>query len=130
MEQSQLRKEMIQNCIKNRKERGELTSCIFYISIPDARNQLLDNPLIKKISGMLNKYHIDNGICDTVSGAYNLNRDWLETGVMDCAVEYCGVYPVDWDIEDVLEFEDLEYSGQILVNVIWKLGEHEYEPNH
>lgn len=130
MESSQLHKEMIQNCINNRKERNELTPCIFYISIPDARDKLLDNRLIQKISRMLNKYHVDNGICDTVSGAFNLNRDWLETGVMNCAVEYCGVYPVDWDIEDVLEFEDLEYSGQILVNVIWKLGEGEYEPNH
>lgn len=130
MEQSQLRKEMIQNCIKSRKERDELTPCIFYISIPDARDELLNNPLIHKISAMLNKYHISHGKVDTVSGAYNLNRDWLETSVMDCAVEYCGVYPVNWDIDDILEFEDLEYSGQILVQVIWKLGESEYELNH
>lgn len=126
---SELRKDMIKNCINTRKEKGELTPCVFYISPADSRTSIYDNPITRKISLMLNKYHISHGFCDTVSGSYNLNRDWIETDIIDCAIEYCGAYPANWDIDDILELEDMEYSGQIIIQVAWKI-DGKYELNH
>ncbi|MCM1235749.1 MAG: hypothetical protein NC489_37110 [Ruminococcus flavefaciens] len=126
---SDTRKEMIQTCIKGRKEKDELAPCIFYISPADIRKGVYDNPTVQKVSSILNKYHISHGFCDTVLGSYNLNRDWIETDVINCAIEYCGAYPADWDIEDIMTLEDMEYSGEILIQVVWKV-EDKYELNH
>ena len=94
------RTEVIQEWIDARKERGEITKCMFYITVPKDTDIYMDET-IRKIEGMLDRNHVSHGHVDTVCGAWNLNRDWIETGEIDCIVEFCGVYPVDWDLEDV-----------------------------
>lgn len=112
------RAETIREWIEARKERGEITKCMFYITVPK-RTNLIKDETIKKIEGILVKNNIAHGHVDTVCGAWNLNRDWIETGEIDCIVEYCGVYPVNWDIDDVVEFERMECDGEIIVLVDW-----------
>lgn len=109
---------VIRKWIDARKERGEITKCMFYITVPK-NTDLYNNETIKKIEGILDKNHVSYGRFDTVCGAWNLNRDWIETGEMDCIVEFCGVYPVDWDIDDVVEFERMETEGEIIAMVDW-----------
>lgn len=48
---------------------------------------------------------------------------------MDCIVEFCGVYPVDWNIDDVVDFERMETEGEIVVTVGW-IEDGKYIPNH
>lgn len=122
------RAETIRRWIDARKERNETTRCIFYITVPK-NTDLRRNETIKKIEGILDRNHIGYGYFDTICGAWNLNRDWIETGEMDCIVEFCGVYPVDWDINDVVEFERMEDEGEIIAMVYWiENGKH--IPNH
>ena len=51
------------------------------------------------------------------------------TGDIDCIVEFCGVYPIDWDIDDVVEFERMETEGEIIAMVDW-IEDGEHIPNH
>ena len=112
------RTEVIREWIDARKERGGITKCMFYITVPKDTD-LCKDETIKKIGGMLDRNHVSHGHVDTVCGAWNLNRDWIETGEVDCIVEFCGVYPVDWDLEDVAEFERMETEGGIIALVDW-----------
>ena len=123
------RTEVIQEWIDARRERGEAaTKCMFYITVPKDTD-LYKDETIKKIEGILDKNHVSHGHVDTVCGVWNLNRDWIETGEIDCIVEFCGVYPVDWDLEDVVEFERMETDGEIIALVDW-IEDGKHIPNH
>lgn len=122
------RAEVIQGWIDAGKERGETTKCMFYITVPKC-SDLDKDGTVKKIEGILDRNRVGHGHVDTVCGAWNLNREWIETGVIDCIVEFCGVYPVNWDISDVAEFERMETEGEIVALVDWiENGRH--IPNH
>ena len=122
------RTEVIQEWIDARKERGEITKCMFYITVPKDTDIYKDET-IKKIEGILDKNHASHGHVDTVCGAWNLNRDWIETGEIDCIVEFSGVYPVNWDVDDVAELERMETDGEIIVLVDW-IEDGKHIPNH
>ncbi len=122
------REETIQEWINARKERGEITRCMFYITVPKDTS-LLKDETIKKIEGILDRNRVSHGRVDTVCGAWNLNREWIETGEIDCIVEFCGVYPVDWEIGDVAEFERMETEGEIIALVDW-IEDEKHIPNH
>lgn len=131
----------IKDWIDARVEANETTSCFFYITTPFTQYScdIIEVPIIKKITAMLERNGIEKfgsdgphwTFCDTISGAFNLNREWIEVGPIDCAVEFCGVYPVNWNIEDVVEFEMMEEAGQILVQVFWVDKDNKnFVPNH
>lgn len=122
------RTEIIQEWINERKEKNEITKCVFSITIPKCEN-LHKNKVIDKIEKILEKNLVTYRYVDTVCGSWNLNRDWIESGKMNCIVEYCGVYPIDWDIDDVVEFERMETNGEIVVFVDWVEND-QYVPNH
>lgn len=122
------RTEIIQEWIDARKERGETQTCMFYITIPKCIAFDKDKT-VGKIKDILGRNHVGYGYVDTVCGAWNLNRDWIETEEMDCIVEFCGVYPIAWDMNDVAELERMETEGEIIVMVDWiENGKH--IPNH
>lgn len=116
-------KEMIQARIED----NELTNCQFLIS------KTTDEKYVKEIIDIFDKYEIEYGRVDTLSGAFNLNRDWIQTdsdkSPIPCAVEFCGVYPSNWDIEDVFKLVELEEEGKIIVMVYYIDGD-KLIPNH
>ena len=122
------RTEVIREWIDARKERGGITKCMFYITIPKDTD-LCKDETIKKIEEMLDRNHVSHGHVDTVCGAWNLNRNWIETEEIDSIVEFCGVYPIDWDLEDVAEFERMETDGEIIALVDW-IEDGKHIPNH
>ena len=125
------RAECIAEWIKARREAGELTRCRFYISTPKCdENESIyrpKDPYLLEALGILERNGTEYGFCDTVEGTYNLNRDFIETDIMDCAVEFCGVYPADWKPEDVARFEEMEYNGNIMVVVTWYKADGSYD---
>lgn len=124
------RADIIRGWIKDRKERGETTKCMFYITVPKCEENIMENPVMKKVEGIFEKYHIPcNWPVDTVCGAWNLNRDWMETGEVECIVEFCGVYPADWDAEDAAELERMDTEGEIIMMVDW-IQDGKHIPNH
>lgn len=124
------RKELIQEWINARKEAGEKpVQCMFHITVPRADANLREDKTIRKVEEMLARNGATSGHVDTVPGAWNLNRDWIETGLIDCIVEFCGVYPVSWDMDDVVELERMETEGEIIILVDW-FKDGKYVPNN
>lgn len=124
------RKKAIQEWITNRKEKNEINQMLFYITVPALNINVYKDETLKLIADLLNRNNVTYNYVDTVPGAWNLNRDWIGTDVMDCIVEYCGVYPINWSIDDIIIFEELETQGKIVVLAIVKTMDGKYIPNH
>lgn len=117
----------IQEMIDSRKEAGEITNCVLYVSNGN------DHSSIDKVGAILDKYGIKWNMVDTFAGSFNLNRDWIETSsetTIPCAVEYCGVYPVNWDIKDVFTLVKLEEEGRAIIMVDWITDDGKRVPNN
>lgn len=124
------RREAIQSWIDARKERGQTSKMVFRITVPCVNINVYKNKQIQRISEMLDRNNVKYNYVDTVPGAWNLNRDWIETDPMESIVEYCGVYPVDWDIDDIVALEDLESKGRIIILATELTEDGKYIPNH
>lgn len=127
------RKEEILGWIKARKENNQKPyNCVFQITIPkfEIYESIENNKYIKEVIGILEKYNIKWNSVDSIGGAFCLNRDWIETSDIPCYVEYCGVYPTEWDIEDVVRLEQLEYNGDIIIKVLWHMEDGKYIANN
>ena len=123
----------IKNFIDSRKnDNQEPMPCLFYFTTPQLYlyKEIKDDEYIKEIKKILKKYNIEHRWVDTVPGEYCLNRDWLEAKGIPCYIEYCGVYPTNWDIEDVARLEELNYSGKLMVRVVWNPRKDEYIDNN
>lgn len=126
-------KKLIADWIKQRVENHETYQCMFDVTIPQLPEMPSDNQYIKEICGMFDKYGIRYWKVDTIPGSFNLNRDWIETEKetpIECAVEYCGVYPVNWDIDDVVRIDELERTGIIIIRVLWIQDDGKLVDNH
>ena len=125
--------DLISKWIKKRMDNGEdPTPCIFQITTPKFLEceKLEDNESIKVLIDIFDKYGIDWQSVDTVEGSFNLNRDWIETGDIPCYIEYCGVYPIKWDIEDIATLEKLDYDGKVIIKVLWHPEDKKFISNH
>lgn len=126
-------KRMIENSRERRTSAGEApTMCMFQFTTPECkyRSELEDDENIKIITNMLHKYNVRYDRVDTVGCDFNLNRDWIETDDIPCFIEYCGVYPVNWDIEDIITMEHMIYAGKIMTKVLWHTEDGKYVPNN
>ena len=127
------KKELVLSWINARKQDNEKPiNCIFQFTTPKyhSRLELEKDDNICKLTNILDKYDIKWDCVDTISGSYNLNRDWIETTDIPCYVEYPGVYPVDWDIEDVLTLENMDYDGKLIIKVLWHTDDGKFVSNH
>ena len=119
--------------INSRKKANEKPMpCIFDITVSNISEEegLYSNESISILTDIFDKYGIEYQQVDTVEGSFNLNRDWIETKDIPCYIEYCGVYPINWDIKDVVTLEQLEYTGKVIIKVTWHPEEDKYIPNH
>lgn len=123
------KKVCIKHWIDEAVTRNETVPCTFAVTVPKYMSNIAGNETIKKVEDMFRRGHAESKQVDTIPGAYNLNRMWTETGPMDCAIHYQGVYPVQWNIEDVAEFARMENEGEIIV-VVHQVIDGQYIPNH
>lgn len=124
---SENRKEYIQEIISSKVEDNEITNCIFYILV---LKEKVRNTIVK----LIERNGYEPYWYDSISGCWNLNDDWYELYNVEAAVEYCGVYPVNWSIDDVVLLEKLYNDRSIYIKVSWikqnNDGSVEYIPNH
>lgn len=124
---SEDRKNEIQNMITNRLANNDTVNCLFQILLLKKESKDILEELLKR-----NGY--ETYTVDTVEGCWNLNDDWYEFDNVESIVEFCGVYPVKWNINDVILLEDLYYNRNIYIKVSWKKenedGTIKYIPNH
>ena len=105
------RESILLGWIKRRTKDNETTKCRFDITVPKLVNNLDSNKFIKEVCSLFDKYGIRYIKADTMPGAFNLNREWIETDdstPIECAIEYPGAYPVE-----------MEQNGDIIVRVSW-----------
>lgn len=115
----EIRAKHIAENIAERVEAKETNQCIFDIRINGFKGNIYGDPAIKEITDILDRNGVEWQCVDTVSGAWNLNHDWIETSVMECAIEYSGVYPVNWkDANDIALLEYMVNMGYIYINVM------------
>lgn len=124
------RENKIQKWIKNRIENNEINNCVFYITSPQYTECVCKENYITNIIEILEKNNIKYDYCDTVSGSWNLNNEWIQTEKIECIIEYCGVYPINWDINDVVVLENLHNEGKIIIRVYLIDKDGNYIPNH
>ncbi len=118
------RADEIKMYIKDRMEYNEKPFLVkFYISTPAFNccyGDLNRDENIKKALDILEKNKVKYTSCDTYPGTFNLNQEWIcFDDPIEAIVEFCGVYPIHWDINDVVEFEKLIIDGKIIVMVDW-----------
>lgn len=123
------RAEIIQGWINSRKAQNQTCKAIFYITVPHIPDDIGKDEQMILFSEMLERNNVPNFFVDTIPGAWNLNRDWIETEPVECIIEYCGVYPVNWNIDDVVMMEELETEGKIIISVFVN-EDGKYVPNH
>lgn len=111
----------IKEWIKNRVEDKETNTCFWGIRVNGFYGNIYSDPKIKEITDILDRNGVEWQACDNMSGAWNLNHDWIETKEMECAIEYCGVYPVNWkDVKDIAWFEFMVNAGYLYIHVMVK----------
>lgn len=55
-----------------------------------------------------------------MDGCWDLNRVWYQFPAIPCGVEYSGVYPLEWEWEDVQKLTEWIDDGEIWVTVmVW-----------
>lgn len=107
--------------IENRISEGKLPDrIILKFSPPEVSWKFLENKYIKQIRDILFEYNIESRITYEDKGSFNLNRQWLETDVIDCFVYDYGVYPIGWKAEDLQILEDLDYKGKLIIRYFFK----------
>ena len=111
----------IKMCIDERKRTGSYTNCRLYITTPklgvERDMYSPTTPIMQEVKGILERNKADYKVVDTVAGTFNLNREFMETAIIPCAVEFTGVYPLSWDVEGVARLEELEQGGDITILV-------------
>lgn len=110
---SENRKNKIQNMIAERLADNDTKNCLFQIILLKEESKDVLEDLFKR-----NGY--ETYTVDTVDGCWNLNDDWYELDNVKSIVEFCGVYPVEWNINDVFLLEELYYNRDIYIQVFWK----------
>ena len=123
----------ISNWIEDRVNDKETDQCIFDIRINGFRGDVYndrDAKEIKEITDILDRNNVKWSVVDTVPGSWCLNHDCIETEEMECAIEYSGVYPVNWtDAKDVALLRYMIVMGHISINVMVKDENGKLRPN-
>ena len=124
---SENRKNKIQNMIAERLADNDTINCLFQILLLKEESKDVLEDLFKR-----NGY--ETYTVDTIGGCWNLNDDWYELDNVKSIVEFCGVFPVEWNIIDVFLLEELYYNRDIYIQVFWKKenedGTIKYIPNN
>ena len=121
------RKSEIQNMITKRLNENDTVNCLFQMLLLKKESKSI-------IEALLKRNGCQTYTVDTVEGCWNLNDEWYELNDVEAIVEYCGVYPIKWDIDDVVLLEKLYYNREIYIKVLWKKENKDrtvkYIPNH
>ena len=72
---------------------------------------------MKEVRELFREIGVEAEVVDTVRGAANLNRDWLETGEVEAIIEYSGVYPIHMAPEKAAWLAELDNEGRVRMTV-------------
>lgn len=102
----------IKRMIDFRLKTNDYIKCLFSVLI-------LDNSIKKTVEELLRRYNHDDDTVDTVAGCWCLNDDWYEFQE-DATIEFGGVYPIHWNLGDIIYLEELYQKRKIYINVCYR----------
>ena len=103
--------ERIQKWIDERMKDNDYGKVFFSVLVLDPA---YENQVVELIKRNYPKYKT----CDTKAGCWCLNDDWYEF-YADAITEWGGVYPVHWNIADVVFLEELYLRRKIYIDAAW-----------
>lgn len=101
----------IQHWIDRRMENKDYIKTLFSVLV-------LDPAYEQQVIELIKRNYPDYSICDTKLGCWNLNDDWYEF-YADAITEWGGVYPINWNMADVVFLEELYLSRKIYIDAAW-----------
>jgi len=114
--------ERIQKWIDERMKDNDYGQVLFSVLVLDPA---YENQVVELIKRNYPKYTR----CDTKLGCWCLNDDWYEF-YANSITEYCGVYPVNWNIADVVFLEELYLRRKIYIDAAWVTKDGHLRPIH
>ena len=101
----------IQRWIVKRMEAKDYIRTLFSVLV-------LDPSYEKQVIELIERNYPHYNRVDTKLGCWRLDDDWYEF-YADAITEYCGVYPVNWNIADVVFLEELYLRRKIYIDAAW-----------
>lgn len=114
--------ERIQKWIDDRMKDNDYGKVLFSVLV-------LDPAYEKQVVELIKRNYPKYIICDTKLGCWCLNDDWYEF-YADAITEYCGVYPIRWNIADVVFLEELYLRRKIYIDAAWVTKDGHLRPIH
>jgi len=111
----------IQRWINERLDYKDYTNTLFSVLV-------LDPSYEKQVIELIERNYPHYTYCDTKLGCWCLNDDWYEF-YADAITEWDGVYPVNWNIADVVFLEELYLRRKIYIDAAW-VTENGLKPVH
>jgi len=112
----------IKKMIDARLKNNDYEDCYFSVLI-------LDNSIETSFKELLSRYNYNDYTIDTVSGCWNLNDDWYQFRC-NAIIEWSAVYPIDWNLADIIYLEELYNKRKIYIQVYHKVSGNIWEPIH
>jgi len=114
--------ERIQKWIDERMKDNDYGQVLFSVLV-------LDPAYEKQVVELIKRNYPKYTRCDTKLGCWCLNDDWYEF-YADAITEYCGVYPIRWNIADVVFLEELYLRRKIYIDAAWVTKDGHLRPIH
>ena len=111
----------IQSWIAKRMEDKDYINTLFSVLV-------LDPAYEKQVIELIKRNYPHYNRVDTKLGCWNLNDDWYEF-YADAITEWSGVYPIKWNIADVVFLEELYLRRKIYIDAAW-VTENGLQPIH
>lgn len=112
-------KEYLQNLLKSAKYSYEKRFVVSPVNI--SNRNIENNKFIKEFLSLLDiykiEYSIQNKQCSTNIRHFNNNRNWIVTDSIECIEVTEGIYPVNWNINDLLLLDKLANKSNLIFMV-------------
>lgn len=105
----------IKSMIDDRVKKSDYIRCLFKVLI-------LDDSVRKSFEELLRRYNHSTDTVDTVPGCWCLNDDWYEFQE-DAIIEYGGIFPINWNLGDLVYLEELYFSRKVYIDVHYKASD-------
>ena len=113
------KKDLIESYFKNNRYSYKKRFVVSPVNITN--RPIRNNKFIKEFLNLLDKYNISYSIesnqFTTYTRPFNLNRNWIVTDLIECIESKEGIYPLNWNIEDLLILDRLANKSNLIFNI-------------
>ena len=113
------KKDLIESYFKSNRYSRKTRFVVSPVNITN--RPIRNNKFIKEFLNLLDKYNISYSIKSDqftdYTRPFNSNRNWIVTDLIECIESKEGVYPLNWNIEDLLILDKLANKSNLIFNI-------------